>query len=371
MGNKEVKVRHIISMLEKKAPSSFAFDWDNVGLQVGSKEQPVERVMVTLDVLENVVDEAIENNIDLIVAHHPLLFVKLNKIDTSTPKGRAVQKLLQHNISVYASHTNLDIAEGGVNDVMSRLLDLNDTSPLIETSKDDLIKLAVFVPGTHVESVRNAVSEAGAGHIGDYSHCTYQVKGEGTFKPLEGSTPYIGSEGRLEKVEEKRVETILPQSILPQVIEAMVNAHPYEEAAYDLYPLLNEGYVQGVGRIGNLREPIQLKDLCTLVKEKYKVPQLRFVGNPDQLVRRVAVLGGSGEKYYSDALKQGADAYITGDMSFHFAQEAEESGLAVIDPGHHVEKVILPEIKYWIESGHGKEIDVIISKSNTEPFNFA
>ncbi|WP_235001596.1 Nif3-like dinuclear metal center hexameric protein [Halobacillus sp. Marseille-P3879] len=370
MSKEEITVGRIVALLENRAPAYDAFDWDNVGLQVGSLKQNVEKVMVTLDVLENVVDEAIEEGVDLIIAHHPLLFVKVNKIDVETPKGRVVQKLLKHNISVYASHTNLDIASGGVNDVMSRLLDLQDTRPLIETNKEELLKLAVYVPHTHTEQVRNAISEAGAGHIGDYSHCTYQVNGEGTFKPLEGSDPYIGNTGELEKVEEKRIETILSKSILPQVLDAMIKAHPYEEAAYDLYPLLNDGAPKGIGRIGVLNNPLSLKELCRQIKDKYEVPQLRFVGKPEQKVQKVAVLGGSGEKYYSSALSQGADVYITGDMSFHLAQEAEENGLAVIDPGHHVEKVILPELAKWIDDDFGKDLSVIISQSHTEPFKF-
>ncbi|GGF07781.1 GTP cyclohydrolase 1 type 2 [Halobacillus andaensis] len=371
MSLNDVTVGDVISKLEERAPASFAFDWDNVGLQVGSKKQTVKKVMVTLDVLERVVDEAIENDIDLIIAHHPLLFVKLDKIDVSTPKGRTIQKLLTHNICVYASHTNLDIAQGGVNDVMSELLEIEDAKPLIETKKDNLIKLAVYVPDTHVDRVRDAISEAGAGHIGNYSHCTYQVNGEGTFKPQAGSEPYIGNQGELEKVQEKRIETILPKSSLPQVLDAMFTAHPYEEAAYDLYPLLNEGSSEGVGRIGSLKNPVTLKKLCERVKEKYNISSLRFVGDPEQMVQRVAVLGGSGEKYYAAALNQGADVYITGDMTFHLAQEAEEDGLAVIDPGHHVEKVMMPELKKWIKSCFETDVQVMISQSNTEPFRFS
>ncbi|MFG6148496.1 Nif3-like dinuclear metal center hexameric protein [Halobacillus sp. B23F22_1] len=370
MSPNELTVGEVISKLEEKAPTGFAFDWDNVGLQVGSKKQTVKKVMVTLDVLESVVDEAIENDVDLIIAHHPLLFVKLDKIDVSTPKGRTIQKLLRHDISVYASHTNLDIAQGGVNDVMSELLDIKDVKPLIETKKDELIKLAVFVPDTHADQVRDAISDAGAGHIGDYSHCTFQVNGQGTFKPQKGSDPYIGNKGELEKVEEKRIETILPKSTLSHVIDAMRTAHPYEEAAYDLYPLLNEGSSEGVGRIGSLKNSVTLKELCDRVKEKYNISNLRFVGNPEQMVQRVAVLGGSGEKYFSAALNQGADVYITGDMTFHIAQEAEENGLNVIDPGHHVEKVMMPELKKWIKSCFETDVQVIISQSNTEPFHF-
>ncbi|MFC7060655.1 Nif3-like dinuclear metal center hexameric protein [Halobacillus seohaensis] len=367
---KDVKVADLVNQLERIAPTHYAFDWDNVGLQVGSYNQSVKRVMISLDVLENVVDEAISQDVDLIIAHHPLLFVKLSQIDMDTAKGRTIQKLIQHNISVYAAHTNLDVARGGVNDVMTELLGIEETAPLVETEKENFIKLALYVPNSHSDLVRNAISEAGAGHIGDYSHCTYQVEGEGTFKPQEGTNPFIGNEGNLEKVEEKRIETILPKEKLSKVLNAMTEAHPYEEAAYDLYPLLNEGESMGIGRIGRLKNQIRLGELCELVKEKFAVPQLRYVGDDQKYVQSVALLGGSGEKYMSDALSKEADVYITGDTTFHLAQEAMENGLAIIDPGHHVEKVVCPAIKNLLEESFASDVKFIISASNTEPYRF-
>ncbi|WP_082233812.1 Nif3-like dinuclear metal center hexameric protein [Halobacillus massiliensis] len=365
-----VTVREIVNQLEKLAPKKFAFEWDNVGLQVGSLDQPVENVMVTLDVLEEVVDEAVEKNVNLIIAHHPLLFKKLNQIDFSTPKGRVIRKLIQNDISVYASHTNLDIADGGVNDALAELIGLRDIKPLIETTNESLLKLAVYVPVSHADKVRDAMSEAGAGYIGDYSHCTYQVNGEGTFKPLEGSDPYIGSTGELERVEEKRIETIVPSFLTQKVLKAMNESHPYEEAAYDLIQLLNEGKSYGVGRLGELEEEMTLEALCMLVKDKYQVPQLRYCGNARQKVKKVALLGGSGENYYKDALRKGADVYITGDLSFHTAQDAVEAGLSLIDPGHHVEKVVHTYVKDYLEKNVSQLGTVLISNVDTEPFRF-
>ncbi|WP_173916120.1 Nif3-like dinuclear metal center hexameric protein [Halobacillus sp. Marseille-Q1614] len=365
-----VTVREVVQQLDKLAPKNLAFEWDNVGLQLGSLDQKVENVMVTLDVLEDVVEEAVEKNVNLIVAHHPLLFKKLHQIDFSSPKGRVIRKLIQHDITVYAAHTNLDIAQGGVNDAMAELLQLQDVQPLIETTSKSLVKLAVYVPVSHADQVRDAISEAGAGHIGDYSHCTYQVKGEGTFKPLDGSDPYIGSQGSLERVEENRIETIMPSSLTQKVLKAMIEAHPYEEAAYDLFPLLNEGASLGVGRIGELENEMSLYDLCSMIKEKYQVPQLRYSGDANQKVKKVALLGGSGESYYKNALSKGADVYITGDMTFHTAQDAVEAGLALIDPGHHVEKVVHPFIKDCIEKNVPQVGTVLISNTDTEPFRF-
>ncbi|RWZ60055.1 Nif3-like dinuclear metal center hexameric protein [Halobacillus fulvus] len=363
--------QEIIKKFEGWSPKAFAYDWDNVGLQVGSLNKPVHKVMVTLDVLERTVDEAIQKDVDLIIAHHPVLFIKLKEINLDTPKGRVIQKLIKHDITVYAAHTNLDVAKGGVNDAMADLLNLQNTRPLIPQRTDDLIKLAVFVPETHADSLRDAISQAGAGYIGNYSHCTYQVSGQGTFKPEEGTDPYLGEKGKLEFVDEKRVETIVPKSKLDQVLKAMKDHHPYEEVAYDLYPLLNDGKVLGVGRVGDLIEPESLEDLCETVKEKYDVPMVRYTGDASKTVKRVALLGGSGEDYIHAAKQSGADVYITGDMTFHIAQDAEEMGLAVIDPGHHVEKVVLPRVKEFLEEYWDNDnLNVIISEANTEPFSF-
>ncbi|WP_226583090.1 Nif3-like dinuclear metal center hexameric protein [Halobacillus litoralis] len=366
----KVTAQHIIKQFERWSPKNLAYDWDNVGLQVGTLNKPVENVMVTLDVLENVVDEAIEKQVDLIIAHHPLLFVKLNQINFDTPKGRVVRKLIKHDITVYAAHTNLDVAEGGVNDVMADILEVKNRKPLIETGKDELVKLTVFVPETHLEQVRESIGHAGAGYIGNYSHCTFQVSGEGTFKPQEGTTPYIGKQGELEQVDEKRVETIVPKSKLSAVLKAMEDSHPYEEVAYDLYPLLNEGQSLGVGRVGRLEQPIRLRDFVEKVKVGFDVPNLRVSGDLEKNIQTVALLGGSGEKYIHKAKASGADVYITGDMTFHMTQDAMEMGLAVIDPGHHVEKVVCSKVKQYLEEhciGEGK-LNIIISEVNTEPF---
>lgn len=195
--------------MERLAPKSLAYDWDNVGLQVGSFSTPVKKIMVTLDVLEEVVDEAITKNVSLIIAHHPLLFKPVKQLSTDTPQGRVLHKLLQHNITVYAAHTNLDIAEGGVNDVLCEKLKIKNTKVLIKERTETLYKLVVYVPQTHQKVLREAIGKAGAGHIGNYSHCTFQTMGKGTFKPLEGTNPYIGSQDKMEFVPEVKIETIV------------------------------------------------------------------------------------------------------------------------------------------------------------------
>lgn len=359
----------IFQSLEEWAPKHLAYEWDNVGLQVGSTRDTTSGVLVTLDVTEAVIDEAIENNINVIIAHHPMIFRPLSSIDVDSVKGNIIKKLIQHNITVYASHTNLDIATGGVNDLLSEAIDLENVQPLIPSHTESLVKLVVFTPIDYVQPVVDALSEAGAGHIGNYSHCTFQSAGQGTFKPLEGTKPFIGTQDEIEQVEEIKVETIVKEKDIQTVVQAMIAAHPYEEVAYDIIPLKNEGEILGIGRIGTLNEELTLQQFLHVVKDKYKVDHLRFVGERSQKVRRVAILGGSGEKYIDAAIKAGADVYITGDMTFHPAQDAKELGLAIVDPGHYIEKIMKQATAQYIKERFTKLL-VMESVINTEPFQF-
>ncbi|QSS98984.1 Nif3-like dinuclear metal center hexameric protein [Pontibacillus sp. ALD_SL1] len=363
----------IIKWFEEWSPKQLAFEGDPVGLHVGTLNKKVNKVMVTLDVLESVVDEAIENNVDLIIAHHPLLFKPLKQVSPDNEKGRIVQKLIKHDITVYAAHTNLDVAWGGVNDAMCEALGVNVKDVLIETQRERLYKVVVFVPQTHEDKVREALGNAGAGHIGNYSHCTFQTPGIGAFKPEEGTDPYIGTQGEIEKVDEVRMETIVPQSVLKTVLKAMEEAHPYEEVAYDVYPLELQGEKKGLGRMAELDEPMTLESFAERVKDVFDVPALRLVGDKKKTVKNVAVLGGDGNKYISAAKRKGADVFVTGDLYFHVAHDALGMGLNVIDPGHHVEKVMKKAVHDFLKGKfEQKQIstDIMISEAHTEPFQF-
>lgn len=368
----ELTTRDVFQVIEQLAPKTFAYDWDPVGLQVGSYNKSVSKVMVTLDVVEAVVDEAIEKNVDVIVAHHPLLFKAVQKINTNTSIGRILQKLLTNDITVYAAHTNLDIAQNGVNDVLCKIIGIKNTHVLVEKEAGQLLKLAVYVPKTHIEEVRNAISDAGVGHIGNYSHCTFQTKGQGTFKPLDGTNPYIGSVNELEKVEEVKLESIMEESKLPSALTAIRQSHPYEEPAYDVYPLRNKGEIYGLGRIGELINPTQLSDFCEQVKTTLELDCVRVTGKMDKQVKTVAVLGGSGEKFIHQAKKKGADVFITGDMTFHQAQDAQEMGLAIIDVGHYAESVMKASVQEYLATSLNVEnVEIIVSTTNTDPFQYA
>lgn len=363
----------VIQLFEAFSPKSFALDGDPIGLHIGNLNKPVKKIMVALDVLEEVVDEAIENKVDLIIAHHPPIFRPLKHIHTDKPQGRIVEKCLKHEIAVYAAHTNLDVAIGGVNDLLASALQLENTEVLIPTYEIPLKKLVVFVPEEAAEELRHALGKAGAGFIGNYSHCTFNSQGMGTFLPHEGTNPYIGSQGQLEKVNEIRIETVFPATLQKKVISAMLKAHPYEEVAFDIYPLENKGETMGLGKIGTLKEEMSLKEFAEFVKKALDVKGVRVVGNLNDRIKKVAVLGGDGNKYINSAKFKGADVYVTGDIYYHVAHDAMMMGLNIVDPGHNVEKVMKQGVTDYLKeefARHKFTVDIFPSKINTDPFTF-
>ncbi|MCR8631409.1 Nif3-like dinuclear metal center hexameric protein [Paenibacillus radicis (ex Xue et al. 2023)] len=368
------KGQSIIQLMEELAPKHYAVPDDKIGLQLGSLHKEISGVLVALDVNDEVIDEAIRLGANLIIAHHAIIYRPLAHLQTDSPAGRLYEKLIKHDIAVYIAHTNLDVAEGGVNDMMAQALGLTGLSPLEDVHTDKLKKLVVFVPVDHVERVREALFQAGAGWIGKYSHCSFNNEGTGTFVPEEGSEPFIGQQGKLEKVQEIRLETIVPQSVEKRVVQAMLKAHPYEEVAYDLYQLDLKGRSFGLGRVGKLPAPVTLEQLCEQVKTAYSVPALRVVGDPQHSIRKVAVLGGSGSRYVRHALFAGADVLITGDIDYHTAQDAAAAGIALIDPGHNVEKIMKQGVADYLNSKllqKKSTTPVFASQIDTEPFRFA
>ncbi|MCJ7841860.1 Nif3-like dinuclear metal center hexameric protein [Lederbergia sp. NSJ-179] len=370
---KQVNGSQIIQLFEEFSPKKYAFEGDPIGLQVGSFQKSVNNIMIALDVLENVVDEAIEKEVDLIIAHHPMIFRPMKKIQTDQPQGRIVEKLLKHDITVYAAHTNLDIAKGGVNDMLAQALQLENTSVLVPTYEQKLRKLVVYVPVEQAEQVRAVLGEAGAGAIGEYSHCSFSTEGTGCFLPGEGTNPHIGEHGKLERVQEVRIETVYPVEFENKMISAMLKAHPYEEPAYDLYDLALKGEELGLGRIGQLKEEMSLQEFALFTKEVLDSPGVRVVGNLEDKVKKVAVLGGDGNKYFSHAKFKGADVYVTGDFYYHTAHDAMNMGLNIVDPGHTVEKIMKKGVAERLQhlcKSKNLAVHVFPSESDTNPFKF-
>lgn len=367
------KGQTIVQLMEQFAPKHYAVPDDKIGLQLGTLRKDIRNVLVALDVTDEVVEEAIANDVDLIIAHHSIIYRPIAQLTTDSPMGRLYEKLIKHDIAVYIAHTNLDTAEGGVNDLMADALGLQGCTCLEDIHTDQLFKLVVFVPESSHEKVLQAVLNAGAGHIGNYSHCSFNSSGVGTFVPHEGTDPYIGSTGVMERVDEVRIETIVPQSIQKKVVQAMLKAHPYEEVAYDLYRMDLKGRSFGLGRVGKLEKAVTLQELAERVKEQYDVPKVRVVGDLQREVKKVAVLGGSGGRYVKHALFHGADVLVTGDIDYHTAHDALAAGLAIIDPGHNIEKIVKPAVAAWLQSKLAESkysTRVIASAVPTEPFQF-
>ena len=363
-----MKLKSLIKKIEAKYPTNLAYDWDNVGLLVGDAEEEIDKVLVCLEANEAIVEEAINNNVNLIVTHHPFIFGKMRKITTSDFKGKLIHKLIKNNIAVYSMHTNFDIAFDGLNDYFMEVMGFEDSKILDVTNTETLYKIVVYVPKTHEDKVREALGKSGAGHIGNYSDCTFNTDGKGTFRPLEGTNPFIGEFDKLEVVDEVKIETIVPQRILGGVISAMIKAHPYEEVAYDLYKLENKGSAVGLGRIAALKESMSLKELSMMIKEKLNMDALRVVGRLDTNIKKVAVVTGSGADLAKKAQRSGADVLITGDVKYHDAQDAIDAGMCIIDCNHFESEDIFKDVmKRFLNDID--DVSVIKSRVNINPFS--
>ncbi|MHC0035885.1 Nif3-like dinuclear metal center hexameric protein [Pseudoneobacillus sp. C159] len=369
---KTVNGYEIIQVFESFSPKNLAMEGDKVGLQIGNLSRKVENVMIALDVLEEVVDEAIAKNVQLIIAHHPLIFRPLTRITSDDYNGRLIEKLIKHDIAVYAAHTNLDVAKGGVNDLLAEALGLSHSEILFPTVTTKLKKLVTFVPKSHDEAVREAIGKAGAGAIGDYDYCSFSTSGMGRFLPGRGADPFIGKPGKFEEVEEIKIESIFPEYLEKKVISALIKAHPYEEPAYDLISLDNKGETLGLGRVGMVSE-MTLKEFAEKVKQALDVKTVRVVGPLDAKIKKVAVLGGDGNKYFQSAKFKGADVFVTGDFYYHTAHDAAAQGLHIIDPGHNVEKVMKKGVAIKLSqlfNEKGYAIKIFSSEIHTDPFQF-
>lgn len=365
-----VKCQTIAGILDELAPKRLAESWDNVGLLVGDGKQKVSKVMVCLDAPEWVVEEAVENGVDMIVAHHPAIFNGIKRVNSDTATGRKLLNLIKNNIALYCLHTNYDIVAGGLNDIFAGKLGFNSSAVLEETYRERLFKIVVYVPSGHEGKIMSAMCDAGAGYIGKYNSCTFRTKGIGTFEPQEGTKPFIGSTGRLESVEEFRVETIVTEKLLNKVIKEMLKVHPYEEAAYDIYETRNEGQVMGLGRIAELEKETTLSAYAAKVKALLNADHVRFAGDPESKIKKVALLNGSGSKYAASARYAGADVLVTGDMQYHGILDALEMGLCVIDAGHYAtEKIMMDFITEYLKGKFQElklDVEVVESSSNTE-----
>jgi dinuclear metal center YbgI/SA1388 family protein len=364
-----------LAMVDELYPPDQAAAWDQVGLQVGDPDWPVARVLTSLDVTGAVLEEAAEVTDTLVLAHHPLLFRPLERLTPATAAGRLALRAATSRIAVAAAHTNLDVAQDGTgtSQPVARVLGLTDTRPLTtEVTEGRRCKLVTFVPPEALEAVIDGVAAAGAGRIGEYERCTFRVRGTGTFRPLEGSDPYSGQIGQDAAEQEDRLEVELPTRRIGEVVRALIAAHPYDEVAYDLVPLL-DGALVGFGIVGELPEPLPLVEVAELIRSQLPAPHLRFAGDPDRLVTTVATVGGAGDSLIGAAAASGADVYVTGDLRHHVTLDALEQGLAMIDAGHHATEAAA--IPAWTErlrtaaQREGLVAPVLASRTPTVPWS--
>lgn len=366
------RVQDIVGLLNTLAPAALAEEWDNVGLQTGDPAAEVRCLLVTLDPSCAALEQAASAGAQLVVSHHPLIFRPLKHLLSTDETGRALLLAARRDIAVLCAHTNLDRARNGLNDWLAEILGLCDVK-VLQPSAGELYKLAVFVPSGYEDAVAAAMFEVGAGCIGDYDQCSFRTPGQGTFRPSATGRPFIGTAGGArERVNELRLETVVPREYLPRVIQRMIKAHPYEEVAYDLYELRNRREDVGLGRIGRLSAPVSLDAFAALVKERLDCQALRVVGAGSLLLEKVALCSGSGASLMGEALRQGADVLVTGDVKYHEAQGALSQGLALLDAGHFAtERIMVPRLAEALRQGaaaRGWTLDIQESQGESDPF---
>ncbi len=364
-----VRVSDIARLLETWAPRSLAWERDNVGLQVGDPGAPVRRILVTQDVTDAVAAEAARRHIDLIVAHHPPLYRPLRSLDTSTPQGRVIATLIRHDCALYASHTNLDAARGGTSHVLAETLGLTDIRPLAGRRNTGR-KIVTFVPEESVDDVAAAMASAGAGIIGNYEHCAYRGRGTGSFKGNDRSSPVVGRKGVLEHVTEIRLEMPVEDDRLPAVVSALRRSHPYEEAAFDVYPLESANATTGMGAFGRLHRPMPAAAFLRHVKKHLRAPGMRMAGDTRRRIRTAAVCGGAGGDLIPAAVAAGVDAYITADLNYHaFVDNA--GALLLVDAGHYeTEYPVVGALERFLRSSLGgdhPDVTIVASRVRTTP----
>lgn len=357
--------------MDTLAPPHLAEDWDNVGLMVGNPNKMVENVLLALEVTEDVIDEAINRNADLIITHHPLIYKPIKKIVTNDPISKMLIRLVQNDINLFVSHTNLDAADEGTSQYIADLLELDRIDYITKTDYEIYYKIQTSLPKTHEDAVKRALTQSGAGAIGDYTNCTFTTEGIGQFKPTDRAEPFIGSANELSSVEEVKIETIVPESHLQQTITSLLKAHPYEEPAYDVIKLENKIGGHGIGKYGYLQNMTKLSDLADHVKRVLDIKQVKVIGNLDKKINRVAIITGGGADYYKDVIKA-ADVLVTGDIKYHEAQYALQLNLAVIDAGHfETENLYMNRLKEILDEAFEEksyDIQVMVSDIDVNPF---
>ena len=362
---KKIKVKNFLNNLDNIAPFFLQESFDNSGIQFADLDAPVTKILLSLDVTQDVLNEALENKANLIIVHHPLLFSPLKQIIKQ--KNPLLFKIITNKINLLALHTNYDLAENGLNDYVANLLGIKKISPL-QSSSEKVFKFAVYVPVKHADKVSRAIFEAGAGKIGKYTETSFNIAGMGTFKPTEGTNPFIGKIGEKEEVQEIKIETVVTERDLDSVVQAMKSVHPYEEPAYDIYELKTKPSY-GIGIFGEIDKEVEISKFSLEVKNRLQARYVRLIKSNNRKIRKVALCTGSGGSLLEQVNNKGADLYITGDITYHTALRAKELGLNVLDVEHFDTEKFFVEALYnqLIKLGIPQNI-LIKSKKMESPY---
>jgi len=367
-----MKVKAIAEKIEKIVPLKLAQDWDNVGLLIGDAQRNVKSILLTIDITSDVVAEAKRLKTGLIISYHPIIWDGLKKI-TTDDRSDVVYNLIRSDIAVFSIHTALDAAIGGVNDGLAEIVGIVDGKPIgdyVDNPAGENYKLVVFIPTKSAAKVSNAIFAAGAGAIGNYSHCGFITEGQGSFLPLAGAKPTIGKKGKLQKVEEVRFETIVPAEKLADAIAAMKKTHPYETPAFDCYKLYDSPAKFGLGRIGKLARPMQLNKIIEKIKKHTGAKTVGIVGSEKKIVKTAAVCAGSCGKIINSIIAAKADLYLTGELKHHQALATQEAGLTCLCLSHTVsERFILKKFAKQLQK-ELNEVTIRISKKDADPFKW-
>ena len=363
-----MKISQITNYLESLAPLSSQEGYDNSGLIVGSKDDEVSSVLIALDCTEEIIEEAKRKNCQMIIAHHPIVFKGLKKLNGSNYVERTVIRAIQSNIAIYAIHTNLDNYRFGVNKEIGNRLGLSNLK-VLAPKNGTLDKVTVFVPREHTNTVAQAMFDAGGGRIGDYDECSFTINGEGTFRPLEGSDPWSGEQGKRSKDSEDRLEMVVSSHLTNKVCRAMISAHPYEEVAHDIVALKNTNQYEGAGMIGELESPMEETAFLQKLKDTFGVGAIRHTDLLNKPVKKVAWCGGSGSFLLKNAISFEADFYITGDFKYHEFFDAEDR-IVIADIGHYESEQYTSQLLQGLLTEKFPKFAVHLTKVNTNPINY-
>ncbi len=363
-----MKIKTLLTPLEKLAPPFLQESYDNAGLLIGDPDSDVSKVLISLDVTEEILDEAISKNCQIIIAHHPLIFKGLKRITGKNMVERIVTKAIKNDIAIYAIHTNLDNVKDGVNSILCEKLGIKDTRIL--SPKEGLLrKLVTFCPKKDASKIRQAIFDAGAGHIGNYDNCSFNTEGTGSFRALEVSNPYVGEKDKLHYEEEVRIESVYPVYLENKILRAMNAAHPYEEVAYDIYPLMNTHGNVGAGMIGELEREMDERTFLQRIKDITDTACIRHSDLLGKRIKKVAVCGGSGSFLINDAIRAGADIFITGDIKYHEFFDADKK-LVIADIGHYESEQFSKDLIYSVLIKKFPTFAVLISEGHTNSVNY-